>query len=85
MKEFLEKELFKIYPKLSDFILSYFEYNEFRKIEAHEIPDGIKFSNDGKYALIPRTGNEPDNKMDIILITKVINTYCFFIDSLGIY
>lgn len=85
LKKFLKKKLFKISPKLSNFILSYFGYNQFRKIEAHEIPDGIQLSNDGKYALIPTTGNELDIKMDIELTKKAINTYCFFIDSLGIY
>ena len=55
-----------------------------RRLEAHEIPDNINFSDDEKYAYIPQTGNRPDLKMDIAEIKKFINTYCLFIEVLNL-
>jgi len=85
LKVFLKKELSTLCPKLSNFLLNCFNYNQFRRLEAHEIPDKIKISKDGKYALIPQTGSNPDLKMNIGETIKIINTFCFFIDSLGVH
>ena len=54
-------------------------------IEAHEIPDKIKLIDNNKFALIAQSGNKPDKQIDILDIKNHINTYCFFIDALGIY
>lgn len=84
LKKFLSLSLKRKYPNLANFLLQCFKYNKFRRLEAHEIPDKIKLLNDNKIAYIPKTGDSPDIQMDIEEIRRVINTYCFFIDAIGI-
>lgn len=84
LKNFLSKNLNKNYSNLANFLLECFKYNKFRRLEAHEIPDKIKLSNDRKIAYIPKTGNNPDIEMDIDKIKRIIDTYSFFIDAIDI-
>lgn len=84
LKKFLSLNLKRKCPNLANFLLQYFKYNKFRRLEAHEIPDKIKLSNDKKIAYIPKTGDSPEIQMDVEEIRSVINTYCFFIDAIGI-
>ncbi len=84
LKKFLSTDFKRKYPNLSEFLLKCFKYNKFRRLEAHEIPDKIKLSNDKRIAYIPKTGKSADIQMDVEEIKTVINTYCFFIDAIGI-
>ena len=84
LKKFLSLNLKRKYSNLANFLLQIFKYNKFRRLEAHEIPDKIKLSNDKKIAYIPKTGASPELQMDVEEIRSVINTYCFFIDAIGI-
>ena len=84
LKNFLSKNLNKNYSYLANFLLECFKYNKFRRMEAHEIPDKIKLSNDRKIAYIPKIGNNPDIEMDINKIKRIIDTYSFFIDAIDI-
>ena len=84
LKSYLSLELKKLYPNLANFLLHCFKYNKFRRIEAHEIPDKIKLSNDKRIAYIPKTGPPPEIQMDIEEIRSILDTYCFFIDAIGI-
>jgi len=84
LKKFLAMSLRKKFPQLSNFLIKCFKYNKFRRLDAHEIPDIIKISNDNEVAYIPQTGNKEDLKMNIELIKTMINTYSFFIEALNI-
>lgn len=84
LKNFLSLNLKRKYPNLAKFLLQCFKYNKFRRLEAHEIPDKIKLSNDKKTAYIPKTGASLEIQMNVEEIRSVINTYCFFIDAIGI-
>ena len=83
--QFISNQLKTIYPNLATFLLEGFKFNEIRKLEAHEIPDKIKLSDDKKIAIISQTGDVPDFPMDLENVNKFINSYCFFIDALGLY
>ena len=48
------------YPKLSEYLLSMFKYNKYRKIEAHDIPK-IRMSNGIAY--IPVSGTNKEGEM----------------------
>lgn len=85
LEKFISDQLKINYPKLATFLLKGFNFNEIRKLEAHEIPDKIKLSDDKKIGFIPQTGDVPDMRMDLDNIDKFINSYCFFIDALGLY
>lgn len=85
LKHFISGQLKKSYPSLATFLIKGFKFNEFRKLEAHEIPDKIRLSGDKKIAFISQTGDVPDIQMDLESVSKFINSYCFFIDALGLY
>lgn len=85
LEKFISGQLKTNYPKLATFLLKGFNFNEIRRLEAHETPDKIKLSDDKKIAFIPQTGDVPDMRMDLDNVNKFINSYCFFIDALGLY
>ena len=85
LEKFISNQLKIKYPKLATFLLKGFNYNEIRKLDAHEIPEKIQLSDDEKFAFIPQTGDVPDIEMDLEDVDKFINSYCFFIDALGLY
>ncbi|TFG25568.1 MAG: hypothetical protein EU529_00725 [Promethearchaeota archaeon] len=86
LKDFLRLKLRKRYQKLADFLLKiYANFNIFRRIEAHEIPDKIKISEDKKKTYIPRPGDVPDLEMNIDELSKIMTTYLLFIDALWLY
>jgi len=85
LKQFISGQLKTNFPSLTAFLLKGFKFNEIRKLEAHEIPDKIKLSDDKKIAFISQTGNVPDFRMDLENANKFVNSYCFFIDALGLY
>jgi len=84
LKSFLGQNLKILYPNLANFMIKGFKYNKFRRLEAHEIPDNIKISHDKEIAYIPQTGTRPELQMNIKEIKQVINTYCLFINAIGI-
>ena len=84
LKQFISSPLKKSYPSLAIFLIKGFEFNKFRNLEAHEIPDKIRLSDDKKIAFISQTGDVPDIQMDLEYVSKYINSYCFFIDALGL-
>lgn len=86
LKDFLRLKLRNRYQKLADFLSKiYAKFNVFRRIEAHEIPDKIKISEDKRTIYIPRAGDVPDLVMNIDELNKMMTTYFFFIDALGLY
>jgi hypothetical protein len=85
IKQFISGQFKTHYPNLAAFLLKGFEFNEIRKLEAHEIPDKIKLSDDKKIAFISQTGDVPDIPLGLENVEKFINSYCFFIDALGLY
>ncbi len=86
LKDFLRLKLRKRYQKLADFLSKiYTKFNVFRRIEAHEIPDKIKISEDKRTIYIPRVGDVLDLVMNIDELNKMMTTYFFFIDALGLY
>ena len=85
LKNFIIGQFKSDYPNLATFLLKGFEFNKIRKLEAHEIPKEIRLSDDKKFAYISQTGDVPDIQMDLEYVSKFINSYCFFIDALGLY
>ncbi len=85
LKQFISGQLKSNYPRLAAFLIKGFSFNKFRRLEAHEIPDKIRLSDDKKIAFIAQTGDVPDIRMNLEKVSKFINSYCFFIDALGLY
>lgn len=81
LKQILKLEMAHKYPKLSEYLLSMFKYNKYRKIEAHEIPK-IKMSNGIAYISIIGTNKEVE--MNLEEIKTILNTYSFFIKALNL-
>ena len=50
LKQFISAQLKTNFPSLTVFLLKGFNFNEIRKLEAHEIPDKLKLSDDKKIA-----------------------------------
>ena len=69
------------YPKLSEYLLSMFKYNKYRKIDAHEVPK-IRMSNGIAY--IPLSGTNQEVKMNLEKIKTMLNTYSYFIRALNL-
>jgi len=85
LEKFISNQLKTKYPSLATFLLKGFNFNEIRQLDAHEIPDKIQVSDNNKIAFIPHTGDDPDIQIDLEDIDRFINSYCFFIDALGLY
>jgi len=81
LKAFLENELYQKYPNLSSYILSMFNYNQYRIIAAHKNPK-VRFSKGIAYFFRSGKSELPMNLNDI---TKEISTYSYFIDSLSLF
>ncbi len=81
IKQILKLEIKKKYPKLSEYLLSMFNYNKYRKIDAHKIPK-IRLLNGIAY--IPLTGTNREVEMNLGEIKKILNTYSYFIIALGL-
>ena len=79
LKQILKLEMTQKYPKFSEYLLSMFKYNKYRKIEAHDIPK-IRTSNGIAY--IPVSGTKKEVEMDLEQIKTILNTYSFFIKAL---
>jgi len=81
LKKILKREINQRFPKLSDYLLSIFKYNKYRKIEAHQVPiirisDGIAYIFD--------SGTNKEVKMNLEEIQTMINTYSYFIKALNL-
>lgn len=81
LKKILKSEMKQKYPKLSEYLLSMFAYNKYRKIEAHDIPK-IRMSNG--FAYIPVSGTNKEVEMNLEEIKTILNTYSFFIKALNL-
>lgn len=81
LKQILKLEMTHKYPKLSEYLLSMFNYNKYRMIEAHEIPK-IRLSNGIAY--IPVSGTNNEVEMNLEEIKKILNTYSYFIRALNL-
>ena len=69
------------YPKLSEYLLSMFKYNKYRKIDAHEVPK-IRMSNGVAY--IPISGTKKEVEMNLEEIKTILSTYSYFIRALNL-
>lgn len=81
LKQILKLEMKQKYPKLSEYLLSMFKYNKYRKIEAHEIPK-VRISNAIAYFSI--SGKNEEVEMNLEENATILNTYSFFIKALNI-
>ncbi len=81
LKQILKLEMKQKYPKLSEYMLSMFKYNKYRKIDAHEIPK-IRMSNGIAY--IPVSGTNKEIQMNMEEIKTMLNTYSYFIRALNL-
>lgn len=81
LKQILKLEMKQKYPKLSEYLLSMFKYNKYRKIDAHEVPK-IRMSNGIAY--IPLSGTNKEVKMNLEKIKTMLNTYSYFIRALNL-
>ena len=81
LKSILEHKINKKYPKLSNYLRSMFNYNKYRRIEAHHAPR-VRFSNEIAYISIP--GTEKEVAMNLKEINGIIKTYSYFIEALGL-
>ena len=81
LKQILKLEMNQKYPKLSEYLLSMFKYNKYRKIDAHEVPK-IRMSNGIAY--IPISGTKEEVEMNLEEIKTILNTYSFFIKALNL-
>jgi hypothetical protein len=81
LKDFLKLEMKQKYPLLAEYLLSMFNYNVYRKIEAHEIPN-LRVSEGIAY--IPVSGSREEIEMNLEEIRKILNTYSYFIKALGL-
>ena len=81
LKQILKLEMNQKYPKLSEYLLSMFKYNKYRKIDAHEVPK-IRMSNGIAY--IPISGTNKEVEMNLEENKTIINTYSFFIKALNL-
>ena len=81
IKQIIKLEIKKKYPKLSEYLLSMFNYNKYRKIDAHEIPK-IRMLNGIAY--IPLTGTNKEVEMNLDEIKTLLNTYSYFIKALNL-
>jgi len=81
LKEFLDLEIKTKYPELSKYLRSMFNYNKYRKLDAHENPK-VRFTNGIAYFTKP---GKQEVEMDLNEITKITNTYSYFIDSLRLF
>lgn len=77
----LQLEIKEKYPKLSDYLLSMFKYNKYRKIEAHENPI-VRMENRIAYFSIKGTNREVE--MNLVEINKIHRTYSYFIKALNL-
>lgn len=81
LKQILKSEMAERYPKLSEYLLSMFEYNKYRIIEAHENP---KVRMENKIAYFSIKGTNREVEMNLEEINKIHRTYSFFIKALNI-
>ena len=76
-----KREMKGKYPNLSDYLLSMFEYNKYRKIEAHENPI-VRIEKGIAYFSVKGTNEEVE--MNLGDIQKILRTYSFFIKALNL-
>jgi len=81
VKDLLESQMRQKYPSLSNYLRSIFDYNKYRKIEAHHAPR-IRLSSEIAYISIPGTNKEIP--MNLKEINSIISTYSYFIHALGL-
>ncbi|MFX1258159.1 MAG: hypothetical protein ACFFAN_09890 [Promethearchaeota archaeon] len=81
LKKILEREMKEKYPKLSEYLLSMFKYNKYRKIEAHENP--IVRIEDG-VAYFSVKGTDKEVKMNLKETQKIHRTYSYFIKVINL-
>ncbi|MFX0101933.1 MAG: hypothetical protein ACFFCS_20375 [Candidatus Hodarchaeota archaeon] len=77
---FLEGEFKTEYSNLKNYILSIFNLNSLRVINAHQTPNS-KISIDEKSLKIPRIGRRTDKVVDLEELKVILSTYSFFILS----
>ena len=81
LKQILKREMKQKYPNLSEYLLSMFNYNKYRKIDAHNIPK-IRMSNGIAY--IPVIGTKKEVEMNLEEIKNILYTYSYFIRALNL-
>ena len=81
LKQILKLEMRQKYPKLSEYLISMFKYNKFRKVDAHEIP---KIRTLKSIAYIPISGTKKEVEMNLDEIQTILNTYSYFIRALNL-
>ncbi len=81
LKKFLDLEMKTKYPELSKYLHSMFNYNKYRKLDAHENPI-VRFTNSIAYFTKP---GKQEVEMDLNEITKITNIYSYFIESLCLF